>query len=93
VNPSATPTCSPLHAPTQAARRDLIAGFFEPTDEDAEQGLKVPGLAHRAIALLVKRGLVRVIVTTNFDRLSPSRRPRPSPGSSSGSSVPSRYDG
>ncbi|WP_236825310.1 MULTISPECIES: SIR2 family protein [unclassified Blastococcus] len=56
-------------APTQAARRDLLAGFFEPTDDDAEQGLKVPGPAHRAIAELVKRGLIRVVLTTNFDRL------------------------
>lgn len=55
--------------PTQAARRDLLAGFFEPTDDDAEQGRKVPGPAHRAIAQLVKRGLVKVILTTNFDRL------------------------
>ncbi|SDY62762.1 SIR2-like domain-containing protein [Geodermatophilus africanus] len=56
-------------APTQAARRDLLAGFFEPSEDDAEQGLKVPGRAHRAIAEMVKRGLVRVILTTNFDRL------------------------
>ncbi|MGY1825982.1 SIR2 family protein [Blastococcus sp. SYSU DS0541] len=56
-------------ASTQAARRDLLAGFFEPTEDDAEQGLKVPSRAHRAIAELVKRGLVRVVLTTNFDRL------------------------
>src|SRR4051794_16679693 len=56
-------------APTQAARRDLLAGFFEPTDEDAEQGAKVPGPAHHAVAQLVKRGLVKVVLTTNFDRL------------------------
>jgi hypothetical protein len=56
-------------APTQAARRDLLAGFFEPTDEDVEQELKVPGPAHVAIAQLVKRGLVKVVLTTNFDRL------------------------
>lgn len=56
-------------APTQAARRDLLAGFFEPTDDDAEQGRKVPSPAHRAIAHLVKRGLVKVVLTTNFDRL------------------------
>lgn len=56
-------------APTSAARRALLAGFFEPSDADAEAGLKVPGTAHRAIANLAKRGLVRVILTTNFDRL------------------------
>jgi hypothetical protein len=54
-------------APTPAARRALLAGFFEPSGVDAE--LKVPGPAHRAIANLAKRGLIRVILTTNFDRL------------------------
>ena len=56
-------------APTASGRRGLLAGFFEPSAEDAEAGLKVPGGAHRAIAEMVRRGLVRVIVTTNFDRL------------------------
>jgi hypothetical protein len=56
-------------AATPAARRALLAGFFEPTDDDRQQGMKVPGPAHRAIATLVRRGAVRVIVTTNFDRL------------------------
>ncbi len=56
-------------APTQAARRDLLADFFEPTEEDVEQGLKSPSPAHRAVAQLVKRGLVKVVLTTNFDRL------------------------
>ncbi|WP_175494272.1 SIR2 family protein [Herbiconiux ginsengi] len=32
-------------------------------------GRKVPGPAHKAIAKLVARGTIRVIVTTNFDRL------------------------
>lgn len=57
-------------APTPAARQALLAGFFEPTEEDVESGLKVPSDAHRAVADLVKRGSVRVIVTTNFDRLT-----------------------
>jgi hypothetical protein len=56
-------------ASVPAARRGLLAGFFEPSMEDLEEGLKVPGPGHRAIAELVKRGLVRVIITTNFDRL------------------------
>lgn len=56
-------------APTPAARRALLAGFFEPTEDDQEAHLKVPGAAHRAIASLVRDGIVRVIVTTNFDRL------------------------
>lgn len=56
-------------APTPAARQGLIADFFEPNDEEREEGLKQPSRAHQAIAELVKRGYVRVIVTTNFDRL------------------------
>lgn len=58
-----------LLASTPAARRGLLQGFFEPTDDDRDQGLKVPTAAHRAIAELVGRGAVRVIITTNFDRL------------------------
>ena len=56
-------------APTPAARQGLLAGFFEPSDEDREEGIRRPTRAHRAIAELVKHGDVRVIVTTNFDRL------------------------
>ncbi len=55
---------------TPAARRALLAGFFEPTDDDVAGGLRVPSAAHRAIAQLVKRGYIRVILTTNFDRLT-----------------------
>jgi hypothetical protein len=54
---------------TPAARRALLAGFFEPSDDDAASGLKTPSPAHLAIAQLVKRGYIRVILTTNFDRL------------------------
>ena len=50
-------------------RQQLLAGYFEPTDEEREDGSKLPTAAHRAIAKLVARGYVRVIVTTNFDRL------------------------
>lgn len=56
-------------APTAPSRRALLAGFFEPSPEDRDAGLKVPGPAHRAIANLVSAGFIRVIVTTNFDRL------------------------
>lgn len=56
-------------APSPAARQALLANYFEATAEDLEEGRKVPGAAHRAIAQLVSRGSVRVIVTTNFDRL------------------------
>ncbi|MBD0844740.1 SIR2 family protein [Streptomyces sp. TRM68416] len=53
-------------APTSAARQALLAGYFEPEDGD---DVKQPTAAHRAIARLVKRGNVKVILTTNFDRL------------------------
>lgn len=56
-------------APTPGARRGLLASFFEPNEEEREQGLKTPSKAHQAIAGLVARGAVRVILTTNFDRL------------------------
>lgn len=54
---------------TPAARQGLLADFFEPMDEDREGGIKVPSRAHHAVAQLVKKGLIRVILTTNFDRL------------------------
>jgi hypothetical protein len=56
-------------APTGPTRRDLLGGYFEATDEQAAAGEKVPTKAHRSVAQLVRRGSVRVIVTTNFDRL------------------------
>ena len=57
------------HAPTAAARQGLLREFFEPSDVDLAGGRKQPSRAHRAIAQLVNAGTVRVIVTTNFDRL------------------------
>lgn len=56
-------------APTPATRQGILAGFFEPTDEDRAEGVKVPSKAHLALAELVKRGYVKVVITTNFDRL------------------------
>jgi len=57
-------------APTAPARQGLLAGYFEASERDREEGLKTPSRAHEALARLVKRGLVRVILTTNFDRLT-----------------------
>ncbi|MGU9838247.1 SIR2 family protein [Pseudomonas salmasensis] len=56
-------------AGTQSERRSIVQGFLEPTAQELDDGLKVPTRAHRAIAEMVKAGHVRVIVTTNFDRL------------------------
>lgn len=52
-----------------AERQSLLRGYFEATDDERTAGLKQPTKAHRAIAALVQSGHVRVIVTTNFDRL------------------------
>jgi hypothetical protein len=56
-------------AGTPAERRQLLRGYFEPTEDDRADGLKVPTAAHRAIADLARRGHLRVLLTTNFDRL------------------------
>lgn len=56
-------------AKTSSERNGLLKEFFDPTVEDLEEGRKVPTEAHKAIAELVKQGYIKVIVTTNFDRL------------------------
>lgn len=56
-------------AKTPAERQQLLRQYWEPTEQDRENGAKQPTQAHRAIADLVAKGVVRVIVTTNFDRL------------------------
>ena len=52
-------------ASTELARRDLLRGFFEPTPDNAIE----PTPAHRSLAQLCAMGLVKVIITTNFDPL------------------------
>jgi hypothetical protein len=59
-------------AVTPAERRSILHSYIEPTEGDIEQGLKVPTKAHEAIADLVASGHIKVIVTTNFDRLMES---------------------
>ena len=56
-------------AKTPAERQQLLRPYFEPNDQEREEGAKQPTAAHRAIAQLVAQGFVRVIITTNFDRL------------------------
>jgi hypothetical protein len=53
-----------------AERQQLLRSYFEPTEDEREQGLKLPTSAHKAIAQLAVEGYIRVIVTTNFDRLT-----------------------
>ncbi|HTU36597.1 MAG TPA: SIR2 family protein [Acidimicrobiales bacterium] len=50
-------------------RRALLEPYFEPTEDERAHGVKAPTQAHRAIARLVADGYIKVIVTTNFDRL------------------------
>jgi hypothetical protein len=57
-------------ASTPDERRSVLHSYIEPNAEDIEAGCKVPTRAHRAIARLVAAGHVRVIITTNFDRLT-----------------------
>ena len=54
---------------TPDERRQLLRSYFEPTEEELTEGLKVPTAAHRAIAEMMRAGYVKVVVTTNFDRL------------------------
>ena len=56
-------------AGSPSERSRLLRTYFEPSAEEREQGLKLPTAAHKAIAELVAAEYVRVIVTTNFDRL------------------------
>lgn len=56
-------------AATPDERNRLLRSYFEPTEDERKSGIKLPTKAHRVIATLVSKGLVRVIVTTNFDRL------------------------
>lgn len=56
-------------AKTPTERQRLLYSYFEPDEREREDGLKQPTAAHRAIASLVEQGFIRVIITTNFDRL------------------------
>lgn len=47
----------------------LLRPYFEPSEEDKEQGYKKPTVAHKAIAKMAKRGYFKLIITTNFDQL------------------------
>lgn len=54
---------------TSADRRSILHNYIEPSAEDVEEGRRVPTLAHQAIANLIRDGFIKVVVTTNFDRL------------------------
>jgi hypothetical protein len=54
---------------TPATRQGLVSRFIEPSTADHEQNRRSPSAAHRELAALVRGGYVKVIITTNFDRL------------------------
>lgn len=56
-------------ATTPAVRQQVIRPYVEPSDEERARGEKLPTGAHRAIARLMTKGYVRVVLTTNFDQL------------------------
>src|SRR5689334_21859676 len=53
-----------------AERQELLHAYFEASTDEEAAGLKQPTKAHHAVAALVKSGHLKVIVTTNFDRLT-----------------------
>lgn len=56
-------------ADTPAERRAILHRYIEPDEDDRAEGRKLPTAGHKAIAQMVRDQHVRVIVTTNFDRL------------------------
>lgn len=58
-----------LLAGTQVERNALLRSYFEPTEQEAAEGVKMPRASHRAVAELMAAGYIRVVITTNFDRL------------------------
>jgi hypothetical protein len=56
-------------AKTPAERQQLLRSYFEATEEEQEEKAKQPTVAHHAIANLAANGYIKVIITTNFDKL------------------------
>jgi hypothetical protein len=54
---------------TPSLRQDIIRKYIEPSDAERALGEKQPTSSHRAIAGLMAKGYIRVVLTTNFDRL------------------------
>ncbi len=54
---------------TNAERQGILDRYIEPDEQDRENGSKQPTAAHKAIAKMAKMGVIRIIITTNFDRL------------------------
>lgn len=56
-------------AKTPEERQQLLRAYWEPNDQEREEDEKKPTVAHHSIATLAAQGFIRVIITTNFDRL------------------------
>jgi hypothetical protein len=57
-------------APNPHERQALLQKYFESTDDEDGASVPVPpSTAHRAVAQLIEAGIIRVVVTMNFDRL------------------------
>ncbi|MCO1370613.1 SIR2 family protein [Burkholderia multivorans] len=56
-------------ATTPTLRQQVIRPYIEPDSDERARGEKLPTAAHRAIARLIQSGHVRIVLTTNFDRL------------------------
>lgn len=54
---------------TSTERQALLRRYFEPQGEGDAVGPPGPAVAHQAIARLMKLGVIRVVLTMNFDRL------------------------
>lgn len=59
-----------LIANTPSERSALLKSYFEPSATEREEGVKLPTVAHKSIASLVKLGYIQMIITTDFDRLT-----------------------
>lgn len=55
------------HVPSE--RSSLLAGYFEPNESERKKRWKMPTKAHNAIANLIAGEYIKVVITTNFDRL------------------------
>jgi hypothetical protein len=54
---------------TPSERQQLLRSYWEATGIERELGQKQPTIAHRRIADLISMNVIKVVVTTNFDRL------------------------
>lgn len=54
---------------TPTERSVIVKKYFEPTEGERVEGKKLPTYSHKAVARLIKKDFIKIIITTNFDRL------------------------